>query len=112
MLICSKCASEKIYKNGTRNNKQRYECGDCHTEAKPIGLDEICDPEILEENVKLAKSKQKLQDRNRIANKSFRELARIENAISEYIKELRTAVLSKSIPPVKVHKCKSPKAIV
>ena len=61
MLICSKCGSEKIYKNGTRNGKQRWECGDCHTKAKPIGLDELGDPEVLEENVKLAKQKQKLQ---------------------------------------------------
>lgn len=112
MLICSKCASEKIYKNGTRNGKQRYECGDCHTEANPIGLDEIADPEVLESNVKLAKEKQKLQDKSRIERKSFRELARIENAIGEYIQELRTAVLSKDIPTVKPHKGKSPKALM
>lgn len=48
----------------------------------------IYDKEILEENVRLGKQKQKLQDRNRIQNKSFREHARIENAVEEYQKAL------------------------
>jgi len=48
----------------------------------------IADKEIIVENVKLAKSKQKGQDVNRIERKSFREYARVENAITEYAKEL------------------------
>lgn len=44
------------------------------------------DKEIIEQNVKLAKQKQKAQDQNRIANKSFREHARLENALEEYAK--------------------------
>ena len=46
------------------------------------------DKEIIVENVKLAKQKQKNQDTNRIERKSFREHARLENAITEYAKEL------------------------
>lgn len=46
----------------------------------------IADREIIAENVKLAKGKQLQQDKNRIANKSFREYARLENALSEFAK--------------------------
>jgi len=42
------------------------------------------DLEMLTETVRLAKKTQALQDRNRIQNKSFREHARIENAVSAY----------------------------
>lgn len=42
------------------------------------------DLELLTETVRLAKKTQALQDRNRIENKSFREHARIENAVSAY----------------------------
>lgn len=42
------------------------------------------DSEIIGENVKLAKQKQRIQDQNRIERKSFREYARVENAVSEY----------------------------
>lgn len=41
------------------------------------------DADILVENVKLAKDKQRLQDVQRIERKAFREQARVENAISE-----------------------------
>ena len=42
------------------------------------------DYETIEANVKLAKTNQGLEDRNRIANKAFREHARIENAVTAY----------------------------
>ena len=48
----------------------------------------LVDKEILKSNVKLSKQKQKQQDLNRIERKSFREHARIENAVSEYGKEI------------------------
>tara|TARA_R100000329_G_scaffold43589_2_gene40793 strand:- start:1685 stop:2914 length:1230 start_codon:yes stop_codon:yes gene_type:complete len=48
----------------------------------------LVDKEILESNVKLSKQKQKQQDLNRIERKSFREHARIENAVSEYSQEI------------------------
>ena len=42
------------------------------------------DYETLEANVRLAKTNQRLSDQNRIANKAFREHARIENAVTSY----------------------------
>lgn len=46
------------------------------------------DKEILSENVRLSKQKQRYQDLNRIERKAFREHARIENAIEKYNIEL------------------------
>ncbi len=45
---------------------------------------QVVDVETLSENVRLAKVNQGLADKNRIANKSFREHARIENAVESY----------------------------
>ncbi len=59
----------------------RGETPDCESNQE-------CDEELIEQNVRLAKQKQKAQDQNRIANKSFREYARVENAIEEYNKAL------------------------
>jgi len=42
------------------------------------------DHEVLAENVRLAKKSQRAADINRIQNKSFREHARIENAVTSY----------------------------
>lgn len=49
---------------------------------------QLADKEIIESNVRLAKQKQRHQDLNRIHNKSFREHARVENAVEEYNKQL------------------------
>lgn len=46
------------------------------------------DKELIVENVRLAKDKQKLQDVQRIERKSFREDARIENAVTQFGKDL------------------------
>lgn len=46
------------------------------------------DVEIVSENVRIAKQRQRFQDSNRVERKSFREFARIENAVSEYAKAL------------------------
>ena len=46
------------------------------------------DKEIIEANDRLGKQKQLFQDSNRIERKSFREYARVENAVSEYTKAL------------------------
>ena len=43
----------------------------------------LLDMELLKENVRLSKRTQKFQDTNRIERKSFREQARIENAVEE-----------------------------
>jgi predicted phosphodiesterase len=44
--------------------------------------------DLIVENVRLAKQKQGQQDRNRIERKSFREYARVENALESYNEEL------------------------
>ena len=71
----------------------------------------ISDKEIVQYNVKLSKQKQKAQDLNRIANKSFREYAREENALVEYNKEL-VKVLKKHSLDVKLKKHKAKKGSV
>ena len=65
----------------------------------------ISDKEIVQYNVRLAKQKQKAQDLNRISNKAFREHARLENALSEYNKEL-IQILNKTSLDTKIKKHK------
>ena len=73
----------------------------------------ISDKEIVAYNIKLAKQKQRAQDLNRIANKSFRESARTENALVEYNKELISLLQKESLKTtVKNHKDKSKAALV
>ena len=52
------------------------------------------DKEIVAELVRVAKQKQAAQDKNRIQNKAFREHARVENAVSEYAKEISSLLKS------------------
>tara|TARA_Y100000310_G_C20654718_1_gene801382 strand:- start:28 stop:1227 length:1200 start_codon:yes stop_codon:yes gene_type:complete len=86
-LICPNCYSRQIIKRGQENNKQRYGCKKCNQRTQyPLSPDDV---EILKENVKLAKQKQSYQDLNRIERKTFREHARVENAVSRYGKELK-----------------------
>ena len=73
----------------------------------------ISDKEIVAYNIKLAKQKQRAQDLNRIANKSFRESARVENALIEYNKELITLLRNESLnTTIKKHKDKTKAALV
>lgn len=46
------------------------------------------DAELVEQNVRYKKIQQKFMDFNRVERKAFREYARVENAVSEYAKEL------------------------
>jgi len=46
------------------------------------------DDELVEQNVRNKKQQQKYQDLNRIERKTFREHARVENAVSEYVQQL------------------------
>ena len=89
-LICPNCYHIGMSKQGkcATTDKQRYGCIKCRSKT----VFPICDADhdIVRENVRLSKQKQKAQDKNRIFNKSFREHARIENAVEEYSKELIT----------------------
>lgn len=61
-------------------------------EADELNIRYDSDMEIILETVKLAKQKQGLQDVQRIERKAFREYARVENAVAEYVKELVTVI--------------------
>lgn len=69
------------------------------------------DDDVVKENVRLAKQKQKAEDLNRIERKSFREHARTENAIFEYAKELKTIFEQHKLPEFVIgqNRCKSRK---
>ena len=85
VLACPRCYHRGLTKSGFDKSKQRYECRACkHRSVNPIE-----DLELLRENVKYRKEKQKAQDVTRIERKGFREHARIENAVEEYSKELK-----------------------
>lgn len=93
-MKCPNCNSENVIKKGFSGDIQRYKCKDCmrlFTESTAIQ-----DYEIVKENVKLSKKVQSQQDLNRIERKSFREYARIENALTEYTKELVSVLKEKS----------------
>ena len=84
-LGCPNCYSIQIIKSGWDNGRQRYQCKRCrHRSAFPV-----TDVELLRENVRYRKEKQKAQDVTRIERKGFREHARIENAVEEYSRELK-----------------------
>ena len=87
-LVCPNCYHIGMSKQGkcATTDKQRYGCIKCRSKTVfPIW---DADHDVIRENVRLSKQKQKAQDNNRIQNKAFREHARIENAVEEYSKEL------------------------
>ena len=87
-LVCPNCFSSQVIKQGfdDKTGRQRYGCKKCRSKTvHPLQPDDV---EIIQSNVKLAKQKQSYQDLTRIERKAFREYARIENAISEYNKQL------------------------
>ena len=83
-MFCKLCHSSKLTKAGFDNDRQRWECGICGHKSVFV----IENLELIQENVRLAKQKQSAQDINRIERKSFREYARVENAVAEYNKQL------------------------
>ena len=83
-MFCPNCHSSQLTKAGFMKGKQRFECGKCKCKS----VNPIENLELIQENVRLAKQKQSAQDINRIERKSFREYARLENAVSKYNKKL------------------------
>jgi len=83
-IVCPKCYNHGMQKSGFTDGKQRYLCKVCNFRT----VNGIEDLSLLKENVRLAKQKQSAQDLNRIERKSFREHARVENAVSKYSKKL------------------------
>ena len=84
-LACPNCYHKNLTKCGWDSGRQRYKCTGCGRKTqRPIE-----DLELLRENVKYRKEKQRAQDVNRIERKGFREHARIENAVEAYSEELK-----------------------
>tara|TARA_Y100001963_G_scaffold159929_1_gene266256 strand:+ start:5628 stop:6821 length:1194 start_codon:yes stop_codon:yes gene_type:complete len=83
-IICPNCYSDRVIKCGWDKGYQRYQCKDCNKKT----INAIADEELIKQNVKLQKQKQSYQDINRIERKTFREYARVENAVSQYNKKL------------------------
>jgi len=95
MIQCPKCESENIKPNGFRRNKhkadkRRYicECGYSFSIESEEDSTYITEDELVIENVRFKKQTQRFQDSNRVERKAFREYARVENAVSEYNKQL------------------------
>ena len=85
-LVCPNCFSTQLRKEGWERDRQRWGCKKCgYKTIHPMQSDDV---EILQTNVKLAKQKQSYQDLNRIERKTFREYARVENAVAKYNHEL------------------------
>lgn len=77
---------EEAFKRLLRKGKMNY--------LKMNGV-ESDDEELLEANVKFKKEKQRFQDTNRIERKTFREFARVENAVSSYAQEIEKLLKEK-----------------
>ena len=110
IVSCSSCGSGNlIRKSKNAKGKQRWLCKDCnYRTAYPI----IAEPELIKENVRIAKQKQAHQDRSRIERKSFREYARIENAVTEMNNHIYEVLRSYKLhTKVKKHRKKKQNAV-
>lgn len=65
---------------------------------KSGALDYRADSEIIEENTRLLKKNQKYQDINRIERKGARDYIRLENAVTEYNKQLLAVFSTYRLP--------------
>ena len=84
-IKCPYCTAIDFQIQGSRGKNKRLCCNGC---GKYYSVP-ITDFDLLISNVKLSKQKQLLQDTNRIERKSFREYARVENALSELGEEIK-----------------------
>jgi len=76
---------------GEITKAQQFFCKDCQTtftDKKVLDQFPDIDLDLLRENIRLAKQKQRFEDSNRIERKSFRDYARIDNSVSDYNQEL------------------------
>lgn len=107
-LFCANCRKESVRLNGLKKGKQSYRCVECGSYAQPVKGD----VEIIAENVRLSKQKQRFQDSNRIERKAFREYARLDNALLEQNKALVELLEHNSFTKhTKTHNVKGAKAV-
>jgi len=110
-MKCPYCKSTDIQKRGfskAKEPKQYYWCKSCDA-----WFTEDVDVEIVAKNVRLANSRQKQQDLNRIANKSYREHARLDNSLIEYNRELIEVIKNSTLKiDTKEHKSIKDEAVL
>ena len=119
LLLQLRLESGKII--GRNHIKKVLGCSDTIARAYGAVIDNIhifegskTDKDIIASNVKLAKQKQRHMDVNRVANKSFREDVRIENAVEAYAEAIveQNRAFGKELCKIKVPKIsKSSKAV-
>jgi len=97
---CAECG--KI--NSVIRRSEKYMCVACNSNKEPliekITEDEVelANIELLKENVKLAKQKQKFQDKNRVSNNTFRKDSRIENSFEDYSEAIYKLLSERNFP--------------
>ncbi len=99
-FLCPTCGSSSLSKNGWNNGKQNWKCKCGKQTINPLEVTDDLESDYREAvaaNVKLGKKAQKLQDVTRIERKTFREQARMENALEEVLKELRDVISQNSL---------------
>lgn len=96
-IICPRCqANNWKYSGYTRikdsgEKAQRFFCKDCRKEFLDkdiLSQFSDIDLELLRENIRLAKQRQRFEDSNRVERQSFRNYGRLDNAVSDYNQEL------------------------
>ena len=112
-LSCPECGSSHLNRQGYKRlrdgeNKQRWKCQACaYKTINPARNSR----DAIVENVRLSKQKQSYQDRSRIERKSFREYARLENAVSELNKKLVKVLEKQTLTPLKKDKKENPQCV-
>jgi len=102
-LSCPECGSSNLTRKGFKETtdglrKQRWLCSYCNYRTIYPARNSR---DTITENVRLSKQKQSYQDRNRIERKSFREYARVENAVSAFNKKLIETLKEHTLSPLK-----------
>jgi len=96
-IKCPRCGSDNWKYSGYTRIKdsgekaQRFFCKDCRKEFLDkdiLSQFSDIDLELLRENIRLAKQRQRFEDSNRVERQSFRNYGRLDNAVSDYNQEL------------------------
>jgi predicted phosphodiesterase len=112
-LSCPECGSSHLNRQGYKTlrsgeAKQRWKCVVCaYKTVSPVRNSK----DTIVENVRLSKQKQGYQDRSRIERKSFREYARLENAVTELNTKLIRVLEKQQLTPLKKDKKENPKCV-
>lgn len=112
-LSCPECGSSHLNRQGYKRlrdgeNKQRWKCQACaYKTIHPARNSK----DVIVENVRLSKQKQSHQDRSRVERKTFREYARLENAVTELNIKLIKRLEDQKFTTLKNEKVENPKCV-